>query len=198
MHHSFATYEYLIMSRKRNILIVTALTCIVGANIAFWTSRYHGYFSTGPSPETRQALGCIDKTSQSLIESFRAAVDLKNQHEVPPAARLNWLQSINFDASGQLTELGECYEVLTSLQEMENPYPALEEKINALLDLYEPIFLAEAVGISKEVRELVGRIDSTGRDKDRQLPSDTGEVLLSKAETAVREISSEIVNVLKD
>jgi hypothetical protein len=119
-------------------------------------------------------------------------VNLKFETEVPAAAKLNWLQTISANASAQLGELGDCYDALLTLDEAIDADGIMEKHIETIIDLYEPIFVGEAVNLSKTIREIVGINTPPVSPSPVRVPPVDSTQFIEKASDAVNALSLEI------
>lgn len=172
-------------------LLSVIITGIILGNAAFYISRYPAVFSGGLSDEARLMLGCIDQSAFALMDSFREAAHLKHEFEVPAAVKLNWLQTINANAGVQLGSLGDCYDRLLALEERHDT-SLMERHIETIIDLYEPIFVGEAVLLSKAIREMAGIVGQTEPLPSSRFPSLYSENFIEKASDAASALSTEI------
>lgn len=181
------------MRFSKNIaLSLIVVTGVVLGNVAFYTERYPAVFAGELSDEARETLGCIDYSAFALMDSFRDAANLKYEPEVPPAAKLNWLQTISTNASAQLGELGDCYDELLAVDEELDADRVMEKHIETIIDLYEPIFVGEAVNLSKTIREMVGISSPSVSPSPVRMPAVDSSEFIDKASIAVNALSSEI------
>jgi hypothetical protein len=181
------------MRFSRNIaLSLTVITGVIAGNAAFYTERYPAVFAQELSDEARQTLGCIDQSAFALMDSFRDAANLKYETEVPTAAKLNWLETISANASVQLGDLGDCYDELLALDENVDTDGVMEKHIETIIDLYEPIFVGEAVNLSKTIREMVGISSQPLSPSPVRMPAVDSREFIDKAFTAVNSLSAEI------
>jgi hypothetical protein len=177
---------------KDFILSSIVVAAIALGNIAFYTERYPAFFSTKLSDDTRISLGCIDQSAYSLLESFRVAENLKYESEIPAAAKLNWLQTISADASSHLTDLGDCYDELLAEDPEIDADGVIGQQIEVIIELYEPIFVGEAVNLSRAVREMLGISTPIVSPSPVRMPAVNSTEFIEKASVAVNELSVEI------
>lgn len=181
------------MRISKNIALSFAvLTGVILGNVAFYTERYPAFFAQPLSDETRVTLGCIDQSAYSLLDNFRDAVNLKYASEVPAAAKLNWLQTISATASADLTDLGDCYEALLEQADDIDADGKMGEQVEAIVELYEPIFVGEAVNLSKAVREMLSVSTPPVTSSFVRMPAVNSDKFIDKAQIAVNALSMEI------
>jgi hypothetical protein len=181
------------MRFSKNIaLSLVVVTGVVLANVAFYTERYPALFTGEMSDKERETLGCIDHSAFALMDHFRDAANLKYETQVPHAAKLNWLQKINADASAELGKLGDCYDELLALDDDLDTDRALKAQIETIIDLYEPIFVGEAVNLSKTIREMVGISSPPISPSPVRMPAVDSKEFIDKASNAVNVLSAEI------
>lgn len=181
------------MRISKNIaLSLVVATGVVFGNLAFYTERYPVLFASALTDKERETLGCIDHSAFTLLGHFREAANLKYEEEVPHAAKLGWLQMINTNASAELAHLGDCYDELLTLDDTLDGDGVIKTQVEAIIDIYEPIFVGEAVNLSKTIREMVGINSPQISPSPVPKPSVDSQDLIYKASHAVNALSAEI------
>lgn len=181
------------MRISKNIALSLAIvTGVVLGNLAFYTERYPVLFAGGLTDKERETLGCIDHSASSLLVKFQEATNLKYETEVPHAAKLGWLQMINTNASAELAHLGDCYDDLLALDNSLDEDGIIKKQVEAIVELYEPIFVGEAVNLSKTIREMVGINSPQISPSPVRKPVVDSHDLIDKASRAVNALSAEI------
>ena len=179
--------------------IALSLVVVAGfvlGNLLLLTERYPDLFSNRLNDKERETLGCIDHSASKLLGHFRDAANLNYEVEIPHAARLGWLQMINTNASVELSHLGDCYEDLLSLDNDLDNDGSMKMQVEIIIELYEPIFVGEAVNLSKTIREMVGVNSPQVSPSPVRKPVIDSNDLIDKASNAVNALSSKIAGLV--
>lgn len=180
-----------LMDRK-TLLTLFAAGGILAANFAFYTTYKPEWFKLEISDETRAALGCIDNATANLVESFRDASQIKYDTGTEIPGKLGWLRMINDQASIHLQEAGDCHDILAEVDPDFDKGEEIASHIAILADLYEPIFMGEAVNLSKMMREMLGIGTEKVTPSSVRLPTIDSGKSLETAEATFQELSTYI------
>ena len=173
------------------LLLVTA----TGLNIS-WLMQTFPYQQPVISDETRQALGCLDRSSSDLVGYYRHAVMLKYDPATEVLEKLHWLRKINEDAGQALMEVSRCQTQLERHSTEKDFVEQIGGHLSPMIDAYEAIFLGEAVGYSRQIRNDVGLEDDVEKASSVTLPGVDSSFALKQAEDRLEAISHQIAAIV--
>lgn len=168
-------------------LPLAATTLLLLANLAYSYDYVPAVLKPKLTVETRQALGCLDEQGGKLLSDYRTSYEMAGDHALEPADHFQFLSFLSNDASTSLKAMQDCYTSLIKADAALDRSGAIRESMTALGQAYESIFLAQAVSISKSIRESVGVVD-----KDVKAPPPDAKPVLRAAEAVYAAMSARI------